>query len=134
MGDLVQANLENQALQGDGTTPNLTGINGTSSVQTATAAYNATARTRVVNFITALGVVAGLIETNTDIGTADIWVMPSSHFWLMAAATDSQRQADFPGHGHDLGSRTFSASPLLAAAASTRPGRRWSAGRTLSCG
>ena len=60
MGDLVQANLENQVLQGSGTTPNLTGINGTSSVQTATAAYNATARTRVVNFLTALGVVAGL--------------------------------------------------------------------------
>ena len=33
---------------------------------------------------------AGLIETNTDIGTADIWVMPSSHFWIMAAAADSQ--------------------------------------------
>ena len=96
MGDLVQANLENQALQGSGTTPNLTGINGTSSVQTATAAYNATARTRVVNFLTALGVVAGLIETNTDIGTADIWVMPSSHFWIMAAATDASARPIFP--------------------------------------
>ena len=124
MGDLVQANLENQALQGSGTTPNLTGINGTSSVQTATAAYNATARTRVVNFLTALGVVAGLIETNTDIGTADIWVMPSSHFWLMAAATDASARPIFPEHGYDRAAGASSASPLLAAAASTRPGRR----------
>ena len=90
MGDLVEASLQAQILEGDGTSPNLTGINDTSNVQTATAAHSADIDTRALNMINAIGEAAGAIEGATDVGMADLVAMTPAHFWIIARAKDAQ--------------------------------------------
>ena len=96
LGALIEARLERQILQGNGTTPNLRGFNGLANISTATAAYNATKLTRVNNMLAALASGAAAAEAATDAGQIDLWVLTSSHFWFLASAQDANSRLLFP--------------------------------------
>ena len=96
LGGLIEARLERQILQGNGTSPNLRGFNGLPSISTATAAFNATKLTRVNNMLAALATGAAAAEAATDAGQIDLWVLTSSHFWFLASAQDSTSRLLFP--------------------------------------